>query len=176
MISKDDILAALPTLTRPELEAIQAVCASLTGGHTAAFEPGAGTLAASLLNALCAAVNATVSPANLSGTATGKTFNKHLPAVTKFLAAHFKGYDDNKLVELAFLRLLADLLADDLKGRGVTPTIGILVTNLTRLPEVFDNAYPGYLAAGMGSFILDLIKSGKVPKETQVVRKKPRRI
>lgn len=173
---KDDILAALPALSRPELEAIQAVCTSLLGGRPAAFEPGAGTLAAGLLNALCAAVNAAVTPSNLIGTTTGKTFDKHLPAVGRFLGAHFKGYDDNKLVELAFLRLLADLLRDDLKERGVTPTIGILVTNLTRLPEVFDNAYPGYLAAGMGGFILDRLRSGQVPKEAPLARKRARRI
>lgn len=175
-MSKDEILAALPALTRPELEAIQAVTSSLLGAATAAFEPGAGTLAAALLNALCVAVNAAVTPSTLAGTTAGKTFNKHLPAVSKFLDAHFRGYDANKLVELAFLRLLADLLRDDLKNRGVTPTIGIMVTNLTRLPEVFDNAYPNYLEAGMGSFILQHLAAGQVPKATQMGRKKPRRI
>lgn len=175
-MNKDEILAALPALTRPELEAIQAVTSSLLGAATAAFEPGAGTLAAGLLNALCVAVNAAVTPSTLAGTTAGKTFNKHLPAVTKFLDAHFKGWDANKLVQTAFLSMLMELLRDDLKERGVTPSLGIMVTNLLRLPEVFSNAFPNYLEAGLGDMVLRHFSKVQMPPKTPVVRKKPRRI
>lgn len=173
MNSKDAILAALPTLSRPELEQVHAIATTLLGGHTGAFAGPAGTLAAPIFEALGGAVNAAVSLQNLSGTTAGKTFDKYLPAVTKFLDAHFDGWTHNRLVQSAFLRLLMELLRDDLKARGVNPSVGVMVSNLARLPEVFDNAYPGYLEAGMGAVVLDHFKKVQPPP---MVRKKPRRI
>lgn len=173
---RDQILAALPTLTRPDLEAVCSVAQSLLGGRLANSAVAASPLAAPLFEALCGAVNATAALSNMAGTTTGKTFEKHLPGTTKFLDHHFKGWSDNKLVQLAFLGMLAELLRDDLKERGVTPTLGILVTNLGRLPEVFDNAYPLYLEAGLGNLILNHFKKVQLPKATPVARKKPRRI
>lgn len=175
-ITKDHILAALTTLTRPDLEAIQAVCSSLLGGRMGNVAAPANPLAGPIFNALSRAVNATVSLSNLTGTTAGKTFEKHLPAVGKFLDAHFKGWDSNKLVQTAFLSMLMELLRDDLKARGVTPSLGIMVSNLGRLPEVFDNAYPSYLEAGMGSLILNHFRKVHMPAKTSVARKKPRRI
>lgn len=175
-MTKDEILAALPLLPRPDLEAIAAIAQSLLGGRLSNAAVTATPLAAPLFGALCDAVNATAALSNMTGTTTGKTFEKHLPGTTKFLDHHFKGWDDNKLVQLAFLRMLTELLRDDLKERGVTPSLGILISNLGRLPEVFDNGYPGYLEAGMGSLILKHFRTVQLPEATPVARKKPRRI
>lgn len=179
-MTKDEILASLPVLNRSDLEAVAAIATSLLNGRTANVATKASPLAAPLFDALCGAVSATAALSNLSGTSTGKTFEKHLPGVTKFLDHHFKGWSDNKLVQLAFLGMLAELLRDDLKERGVTPTLGILVSNLGRLPEVFDNAYPNYLACGMGNVILkhfekmkpDVVETNTRIQQVRSVRKR----
>lgn len=172
---RDDIIGALPKLSQPDLIAIQSLISALIkpAGEVSGQAGGSGPI---IFEALSGAVNATVALANLTGTATGKTFQKHLPAVTKFLDAHFKGWDANKLVQTAFLSMLMELLRDDLKERGVTPSLGIMVTNLLRLPEVFSNAFPNYLEAGLGDMVLRHFKKVQMPPKTPVVRKKPRRI
>lgn len=174
-MNKDAVLATLPTLTRPELEQVHAIATTLLGGRTGNVAPAASPLAGALLAAVSEAVNATVTPSNLQGTASGRHFEKHLPSAIKFLNGHFEGWQDNKLVQTAFLSMLMELLRDDLKERGVTPSIGIMISNLTRLPEVFENAYPGYLEAGMGLVVLNHFKRQQIV-QTQVARKKPRRI
>lgn len=175
-MNKDDVLSALPALTRPELEQVYAVAGTLLGDRTSAITAPAPPLAAELVSAVSGACNAMVSHQTLAGTTTGKTFDKHLPAITKFLDHHFDGWSHNKLVQAAFLSMLIELLKDDLRARGVNPSVGVLVGNLGRLPEVFDNAYPGYLEAGMGHVILNHFKKVQLPPKTPVGRKKPRRI
>ncbi len=176
VMTKDQLLSALPSLTRPELEQVAAVAASLLGGRIANVAVPASPLAAPIFEALSVAANATVTLENLSGTTAGKGFAKYLPAVTKFLDAHFEGWAYNKLVQSAFLSMLMELLRDDLKERGVKPTLGVMVNNLGRLPEVFDNAYPGYLEARMGGLVLQHFSKVQRPAPTSVARKKPRRI
>jgi hypothetical protein len=174
-MNKDAILGALPNLSQPDLVAIHAMSGQLIKATGAVLsEPG--SLAAQLFEALSGAVNVTMPLSNLTGTTTGKTFEKHLPAVGKFLDAHFKGWDSNRLIQTAFLRMLMGLLRDDLKERGVTPSLGIMVTNLGRFPEVFDAAYPDYLAAGMGQMVLRHFEKIHMPPKTPVARKKARRI
>jgi hypothetical protein len=175
-MTKDLILAALPTLTRPDLEQVAAMAQTLLGGRVGNVEPPASPLAAALIQALGEAINAPVPLSNLTGTTTGKTFQKHLPAIGKFLDAHFSNWSTNKLTQAAFLHMLMELLRDDLKERGLTPSLGIMVTNLGRLPEVFDNAYPGYLEAGLGDMVLRHFRKVQMPPQTPVARKKRRRI
>lgn len=107
-----------------------------------------------LFDALSGHLNAMAGWPTMAGTKYGKLLVKNAPAVEKFLNRHFEGWDRNKLKQMAFMRLLIGLLADDLKERGVPRTFGIMVTNLTRLPEVVDNAFPNYLAAGLGPELL----------------------
>lgn len=175
-MTKDEIIAALPSLTRPDLEQIHALASSLLGGHLGNVAGPAPTLAGPLIEALGGAINAAMPLSNLTGTTTGKTFQKHLPAVGKFLDAHFNGWSTNKLTQTAFLHMLMGLLRDDLKERGVTPSLGIMVSNLGRLPEIFDNAYPQYLEAGLGDMVLRHFKKVHMPPKTPVVRKRARRI
>lgn len=153
-ISKDQILAALPNLQKSDLEAIHAISGSLLAGATgASASSGAVPLAPMIFDALVSAVGATTAYSSYSPTAT-RQFEKRVPDLTKFLDAHFTGWDNNKVGQIAVLRMLFGLIADDLRGRGVNPTIGMLVVNMGRIAEVFENAFPGYLESGIASVVL----------------------
>lgn len=152
-MTKDDILAALPKLTRPDLEAVQAVCTSLLGGRTGHVAAGATTLAAGIFEALTGALNVSMSYSNLP-TATERQFRQKLPTFTSFLDKSFEGWNKNKVSQLAFLKMLFELLIADLRKRGAQPTIGIMVVNLNRMPEVFNDAFPGYIDAGLAKLVL----------------------
>lgn len=175
-VKKDQILEALPGLSASDLTMIQATITGLLGGRIGNVAAPAGTLAAPLFEALCGAVNATVPLSNIVGTPTGKTFQKHVPPTQQFLDRYFKGWDRQAIVQMAFLRMLMELLCEDLKTRGAAPTVGVMVTNLLRLPEIFENAYPGYLDAGLGDMVLRHFTKVRLSAKAQVGRKKPRRI
>jgi len=153
-MNKDSILAALPTLTRADLEAVHATAASLLGARGAMVASTATSPAADLFEALSGHLNVTAAYATVAGTKPGKLLIKNAPAAYKFFNAHFPGWDESRVTKLAFLHMFADLLVSDLKERGVTPTFGIIVANLIRLPEVFENAFPGYLENGMGHLVV----------------------
>lgn len=162
-VKKDDILAALPTLSKADLEAIYAMTAHLLqGGSQGAVSNGATPDAPLLFEALSGQLNALAGWPYVASTKQGKLLQQRAPEVTKFLSKHFKGWDKNKITQLAIMQLMLNLLRDDLKERGVQPSFGIMVTNLNRLPEVFSNAFPGYLESGMGPLLLKNLLSASV--------------
>lgn len=167
---KDEILTALPLMSHSDLMAIHAMAGHLLQPHPLGGNDGASTLAPILFDALQATAGGTVPYASVALTKTGKLLIKNAPNVEQFFNKHFKGWDKNKIVKLAFIQLMTMLLSDDLKERGVTPTLGIMVANLNRLPEVFRNAFPGYLETGVGPLLLKKLTSASV------VRNNPRRI
>ena len=152
-MTKDKILGALPKLSQPDLEAIIALATSLTNGRTGALQKGADTVSQTILTALAATAGLNVGSISLPER-TQQQFNKRCPKFISFLDEHFKGWAANKNSQLAFLKMLFELLADDLKERGINPSIGIMVVNLGRIPEVIDAAFPDYRASGMTDLIL----------------------
>ena len=122
-------------------------------GRTGAVQNVAGTACQLTLNALAATAGLTNATISLPER-TQNQFNAKCPKFISFLNEHFKGWDANKNSQLAFLKMLFELLADDLKERGVNPTVGIMVASLGRIPELIDAAFPDYRASGMTDLIL----------------------
>lgn len=153
MITKDDILGALPKLAVADLVAIHAVITSLLNGATAAQTGHGTTLAGTLIEALSGALQTPLSPQNMPTKALAQ-INAKGPPLAKALTRDFPGWDSKKTTQLAFLRMLIGLLVDDLQGRGVNPTLGIITLNLHRIPEVFDSSFPLYRQSGLGVMVL----------------------
>lgn len=152
-MTKDKILAALPKLERVDLEAVHAIAGSLLAGATGPSNSAAVPLAPMVFDALVTAIGATMPYSSYSPTAT-RQFEKRVPDLIKFLDTHFTGWDRNKVAQIAVLRMLFGLIADDLRGRGVKPNIGTMVVNMGRIADVFDGAFPGYLESGIASVVL----------------------
>lgn len=157
-MTKDEILGALPTLEPAELEAIQALIGHLLGAPTGPFDAAWPPAYQITFDALASALGAAISYASIANTKTGALFKKRMPEFTQFLDNHFKGWDGNKVTQIAFLRMLFTLIKDDLEKRNVTPSLGMIVSNMIRIHSVFDGAFPGYLEAGAGHLILGKFK------------------
>lgn len=150
-LTKDQILAALPTLGKADIEAVYSMAGHLLGQLGAVQGPqnvGATLLADMTFTALGAALGHPRPYQTYSPTAK-RQFEAKIPTLISFLDGNFKGWDRTKNVKIAFLQMIFGLLVKDLRGRGVNPTIGILITNLQRVPEVFDNSFPGYRESGI---------------------------
>ena len=157
-MTKDEVLAALPKLTKPELEVVAAMCGHLLGGHTAAQNLPATGPSQAVFNALVAALGLPMGYQSFSALNAAKHFENRVGTLVLFLNDHFKGWDDHKITQQAFLTELFRLLADDLKNRGVNPSVGVMVINMRRIPEVFDSCFPGYRQSGAGYMIMERFK------------------
>lgn len=153
-MTKDDVLAALPSFELEDLTVIHAITAKLIQGRTAPLALTAGTLPALAFQALSGPLNVTQSYQNVAGGKWGKQFEAKIENLGKWLDLHFDGWSVNKITQLAFLQWLFTLLSNDLKRRNLPRSLAMVVTNLEQIPRIIENAYPGYLQAGLGKLIL----------------------
>lgn len=149
-MTRDDVLAALPLLKQPDLLAIQGVISRLLGASNVG---GLGPPSANLYNVLAALLGASVPYDAFMKGSQGKLWGKHAPRVLEFIAATFPNIK-TRVEEQAMMRLVLGLVVDDLKGRlRATPSLGMVASNLGRVPELFDSAFPSYRESGLAHLI-----------------------
>jgi hypothetical protein len=159
-VHKDQILAFLPSLTKDELTAVIAVASQLLGGLPVAADEAASPIATIVLDAIAMALNRSKGPPLNALTNTfASQFNKKLPLLISFFNENFAGWDENKLLQIAFTREMMILLRDDLKRIDIKPTYLTLVRNLHRIGGVFESAFPGYIESGLGYIFLQRLRS-----------------
>jgi hypothetical protein len=155
VISKDEILVALPSLNRAELEAVQATAGHLLGGRVSGAPNGATTAPQVLFDALAATVARPIPysmlPANLT-----KQYEAHFPSLVIFFDRYFKGWDSNRTTQTGFLRMIFSLMAADLKVRKVAPSVQALIYSMPRIYEIVDSAFPEYLENDKGHMNLKM--------------------
>lgn len=154
MLTKNEIIAALPTLKPDELKAIHAVIFSLLG------EPaGVPTtpLAVPVFDAVSAVLGRNMRHANMPP-ALAQQFNKNLTELLKFFGNYFPNWNSNKTRRTAFLFFMLNLLKADIMARGLTPTYKIMIQSLGQMAPAFDREFPGYRRSGLGHLILDKFK------------------
>lgn len=66
----------------------------------------------------------------------------------------------SKTERLALARMLLHSLVANLRKRGLTPSIGLIATNIDSFPELFETAFPGYKANGIAHLVLSAMKRG----------------
>lgn len=153
MLKRDQILAALPALSKADLKAIGAAVAALSaGGPTTNPEAPVGPQAV-VFDAMAALCGARMGWGRFSTSASGKHFSQNAPVFSEFMQRAFGAALHRKVARLALAKLLLGLLANDLIKRRAPVSMGSLALNLHRVEEVFDRAYPGYLQAGLCNLV-----------------------
>lgn len=151
-VTKDQILTSLPSLAKADLEAIVATASSLINARTGAIEQGAGTLPAIIFDAISSAANVTMPYTKLTP-ALKTMLSDKTGGLECYLNANFKGWDTNRVGQVAFIRMLVGLIADDLKSREILVSIKTCIMNIGIIPVLVENQFPDYIANGMTSFI-----------------------
>jgi hypothetical protein len=147
-MTKDQILAALPELSKADLHALQTVINGLIGPSSDLTGPRAY-----LIDAL------KVYKLNPVSNPQKSAFNKHAPAAIDFMTEHFGTPMENKATAIALWRYVLLLLVDDLKGMGyVIISAKSVCLNLHRIPEVFNKSFPGYGKGQAAMLILSSLK------------------
>ncbi len=171
MLSMSQILAALPKLNDHDLKAVSATAQSILAARTGATAALAGTLQAMTFDALSAALNGTASLSTLPAPLV-RRFERHLPDFRQFLDKDFKGWDEKKIRQKAFLLMLFELLREYLISIEIKPTYNTMVNTMPRMGEVFDSAFPGYRVAGWGHVILNRFDHVDLPDKKNVGKSK----
>jgi hypothetical protein len=140
-MTKDQVLASLPSLSHDDLKAIRAVIGGLLG------EKASGGLSVASDHPyewLTAAIGAAIGHKGPMNGYTVREFKKRAPVAMTFINENFADAMKNKTSALAMMRYLIILLIDDMKIKRMPVTLVTVTQNLHRLQEVFNNAFPGY--------------------------------
>lgn len=158
-MTKDEILAALPKLSKADLQAIATVAGALSGrptnDPTGALPDEATLTGQAAFNALQAALGGygTVAvPTNQR-----QKFERKLRDLIPYLNDNFPGWDKTKIKQVAVFQFMFGLLAEKLRRMKLTPTINMMIVNMGQIPVAFDAQFPGYREAGMGPVLLNIM-------------------
>jgi hypothetical protein len=141
-MSKDQVLALLPKLTRQELREVAAACESLipaVSGRNPEYDELAQTIAW-----MCERLGM-----SKHFTVPKKEFIKHGKPVLKFMRTHFAEETKVKVVRLAVLQFLVVMLVEWLKKSQVPINARTITLNLDKIPERFQFSFPGYIECGL---------------------------
>jgi hypothetical protein len=145
------IISALATLNKRELATVKAAVEQLLGSKARTVAPEA----ISLFDAVrVAGGNENLPYEALKRSAMAATWAKYAPEAIAFIETTWPVAKHKKVVRMGLERLLVALLVDDLKEKRVRVTVGALVRNLGRLPEVFRAEFPGYIENQLQHLVL----------------------
>ena len=143
------IIASLPTLSRADLSAVRGAADSLLGPQATPLEQPATPLYAAITRAL----SLKLGWGAFTHTSSYKQYKRGSEAITSFMAESFPALDQR--LQTALHGLMIDCLVDDLRQRRIPLSMGTVCSNLERTPQVFRDAFPGYLESGHGQFIIE---------------------
>lgn len=142
------IIAFLPKLSRADLATVKAAAEHLLGG----LNSEANDHTYPLFEAVRNIINSRISFLKFKTTNSFREWDKNASGVIQFIDETFPNI--GKTTRMAMMTYLVGALADDLKERGVPVTIGTMSSNLGRLPEVFEDAFPNYRGSGLVHLIV----------------------
>lgn len=77
-----------------------------------------------------------------------------LGVVNQFVDTHFKDHINRKLQRVAICRIIVQILISELRRQNIPVSLGTIARNMHRVPQAFDNQFPGYLQCGLAYLIV----------------------
>lgn len=148
------VLAALPKLSQGELVVVKSAVETL-------LKPTAGPDSTSLLFEVVSRYIVTTRMGFEVFKTTGiyKTWKRSAPDVVLFMEQTCPNL--NRVETIAFASLLIEMLIADLKELNVPISLGTVVRNLSRVPQIFDVGFPMYRINGLAYLVISSITKGK---------------
>lgn len=149
----DEVLAALPKLSQPELASVRAALE-----HLLVHQVDELDTTSPLYIAMSELLGVGLSFRDFHNAQSYSTWRKVAPKVVAFMEATFP--HTTKVTKFAMMTFMLEALMDDLKGRGVPLTLSTVTVNLARLPALFDQEFPGYRESGKAHLVLKAMTKG----------------
>lgn len=148
------IISSLPSLTQSELATIKLAIEQLQEPV-----PSQGvdhTLI--VFDALMKVLSIKMTFSDLQKTSVYKLWQRDAPGCLEFIEETFPPVKRSRVTKLGVLCFVLEILRDNLKAGRIPVTVGTMITHLSRVPQVFDKAFPGYRESGLTDLILQRMK------------------
>lgn len=145
-----DIIASLPKLGAAELRQIRAALDYLLSKEVKSSDDQL------VYQSLTSVLGTGIPYQNFLKSTASQHWDRKLKSFLLFLDENFRGI--TKIQKRGLIKYMLILIVDDLQGKGLTPTLGMVVTNLDRVASVFDDNFPDYRKAGLTHIVLKQLK------------------
>lgn len=164
-IQIDTIASQLPLMNAEELSKIRQLTDMLLGGEKQEVRVENPTERI-MFQALRAELSSIGLNSNISFTSFAegnyyKSWKKGVTAVETFCNTAFRGYVKTETQRLGLCRVLLQALIKDFKRNNIPVSVGTIARNVHRIPQAFDNAFPGYIESGMAYLVPQAMLRGK---------------
>lgn len=147
----NDMLRELPKLSQEELATVRAAIDHLLGSSDHLLDN-----TSALYGAMITLLGIKLAYRDFNATKPYREWRKSAPAVVYFIDQTFPA--SGKISKMAITKYLLTALIDDLKARKVPVTLGVVVSNISRLPQIFDACFPNYRESGMAHLVLKALE------------------
>lgn len=156
------ILAALPSMSASDLSLLAGAIRQLQGGEPppTGEERAGGPLfeaVKAVLGAKGLAFSRGDTYANFAKSKQFKAWEEGSERVTDFVRAHFGRL--KKVEELRLYKMLLPILLDKLTAQKVPISLGSVCSNIGRLTDTFDIAFPGYIGSGLARVVIKSMRN-----------------
>lgn len=152
----ETIVSQLPTMSAGDLTKIRQLTEMLLGSQVevqASDDDERIIFEAVKAELQATGIRTILSYGRFSQTRHFKSWKRGIPVVVGFLEDSFKGHANTEIERLALCRVFIQAMIRDFKRRGIPVSIGTIATNLHRVQQSFDNAFPSYLESGLAHLI-----------------------
>lgn len=143
-----EIIAALPKLSRSDLITIELAAKHLIAGGSTDAPDDSRIIYDAITSGLGVMMNFEV----FKTTVVYKHWAGRSKIVIDFIEKAFPGV--SKTSRTAIVAFLIGALIEDMRDRKVPTTLNTVVLNLSRVPQVFEDAFPGYWGSALTGLIL----------------------
>ncbi len=155
-VNFDRVIESIPSFTSKELEQLQSTTSYLlsNNGHT----PNISKSESEVINAFSKRLEAEGIRFGFNHQMLKKIggWKSGVNEVVKFVN-FFESTSQitlKKIERQVLLRLLFKLLIEDMKRIGMAITPKTTINNMSRIPDIFDRSFPGYLSSGLAYFVI----------------------
>lgn len=145
-LTAEQIIAALPSLSRQDRLAVRAACDTLLQGKST-LNKEAFTLYEIIAKGVGSSMPWARVPAALQSALAAAQ-----PGLQAFIDQTWPG--QSRVHNIMITQRLLAQLAGDLHERQIPVSVATIIRNLGRIQDVFDDAYPKYRQAGLAGLIL----------------------
>lgn len=155
-IGVDNIVSQLPSMSVSELSKIKQLTELLIGGQgQETYDTDDERLLFQALKSelSAAGLHSALSYSSLTGKYQ-KPWKRSVQVVSEFMDTSFAGLATTEAQRLGLCRIFVQAMIKEFKKRGIPVSLGTLASNLHRVQQAFDRAFPSYLQSGLAPLIV----------------------
>lgn len=156
-LTSQEIISALPKLPPQDIEKIKSAALFVSNGHSVLKDDTHWLFDCLMAELTSFGVQRSISFEQFKKGRSYSSWKNGCQEVERFFKKAFPELKQNRRIMLC--RFLIETLIKNLCDQNVPITINTVAKNFGRLPEMWENAFPDYLASGLQGMIINKLSS-----------------